>query len=102
MRDEELAPIRVRSGVRHREYSRRVMPQRSVELIGEAVSGTTCACASGIPSLCHEAGNNPVERGPIVEAGVCQVDEVLDREGNHVPVQLYFEITMSRLESRRV
>ena len=75
--DEELAPVRVRAGVRHRE--RPALDLVVVELVLELVARAAGAGALRAAALDHEVGDDAVEDQPVVEALAGELGEVLDR-----------------------
>ena len=60
-RDEELAAVRVRPRVGHREDAGLVVAQLRVELVGELVAGAAGALPERIAALDHEAVDHAVE-----------------------------------------
>ena len=66
-RDEELAPVGIRAGVRHGEPAGLVVLERGVKLVLELVSRAAPAGAGGIAALDHEIGDNPVEDKAVVK-----------------------------------
>src|SRR4029077_20134624 len=101
-RDEELRPIRVGAGIRHREDAGTVVAPLGTQLVGEVVAGSTTAGPGGIAALGHEPANDPVKRGAVVEAGPREVDEVLDGHWSIGCEQLADDLTALRLEPSRV
>lgn len=80
--DKELAPIRTRTGIGHREHPRLRVLERRFELILELATpdrGSPTTCAGRVTALQHEAGDDPVEDDVVVLACVAQTSEVLDR-----------------------
>src|SRR5436190_609180 len=86
--DEELAPVRVRARVRHREGA--PLDLVVVELVLELVAGAARAGARRVAALDHEVRDDPVEDHAVVEALAGQLDEVLDgpRRGPGIELEL--------------
>src|ERR687896_657824 len=74
--DEELAAVRVRAAVRHRE--RTALDLVVVDLVLELVSRAARAGAVRAAALDHEVGDHPVEDEAVVVAVAAQLREVLD------------------------
>ena len=68
--DEKLASICVGPGVGHGKLAGLVMPQRVVELIGEAITGVAGSCPQGASSLNHELRDHAVERQAIIKGSL--------------------------------
>src|SRR5687768_12212149 len=66
-RDEELAAVRIGTGVGHRQYPGFAVTKRGVELVPELVPGSPGAGAEAIPALDHESVDDTVERDAVVE-----------------------------------
>src|SRR6266545_1510539 len=62
-----------------------------------ALPGSLQVLRVGVAPLDHEAGNHPVERGPVVEALLGQVDEVLDVARGLVGQELQLDLPELRL-----
>jgi hypothetical protein len=75
MGDEELASVRVRTGVGHGENARFVVPEIGRELVLEAIAGAARARALGATALDHEPADHPVECQVIVKAPFGKVRE---------------------------
>lgn len=83
--DEELAAVRVRTGVRHR-YRARDVVIIDADLVRELISGTACSpqtclaviLGQRIAALIHESGDYAVEFGTVIEAGLCKLHEIGD------------------------
>src|SRR6202050_5922090 len=68
-RNEELGSIRIRPGIRHRQFARLVeFMRRSLGLVLELISGSTHARTLRISALNHEVGDDSVKNRSIVEA----------------------------------
>src|SRR6266568_2415432 len=65
--DEELRPVRARTGVRHREQVGPVEDQIRMDLVGELVTRTSGPRSQRVATLDHEVRDYPVEDGPVVE-----------------------------------
>src|SRR4029079_154550 len=74
--DEELAPVRIRAGVRHRE--RAAHDRVVVEFVLEAVAGASGAGSGRVATLDHEVGDDAVEDDAVVEPVSGELAEVLD------------------------
>src|SRR5947209_12259444 len=74
--DEELAPVRVRAGVRHRECAAHDLVV--VELVLELVAGPAAAGAGRVAALDHEVGDHAMEDDAVVEAVSGELQEVFD------------------------
>src|SRR5437667_58182 len=66
-RDEELAAVRIRPSVGHREHPGDIVSQIRMELIFKLIPGTAVTLAERIPALQHEAPNDPMKDDAIVE-----------------------------------
>src|SRR5437762_10418512 len=66
-RDEELAAIRIRSRIGHRENAFSVVLQLWMNFIREPIARTPHSRSRGIAALNHESIDHPVEDDPIVE-----------------------------------
>src|SRR5580658_7186684 len=64
--DKKLAPIGVRSGVGHGEFSGFRMLQGWMEFIGEGVARTAAPVSAGAAALDHELRNHAVESQAVV------------------------------------
>ena len=53
--------------------------------------------AGRVPALDHEAVNDPVEGGPVVEALTGQEDKVVDRFGRVLRIELEDDVSSPRL-----
>ena len=84
--DEELAAVRVRAGVRHRE--RAALDPVLVGLVLELVAGPARAGAGRVTALDHEVGDDAVEHDAVVEALPGEALEVLDGLGRVGRVEL--------------
>ena len=67
-RNKELAAVRARSGVRHRQNSSGIVAQIRIELVAEAIPRPAGTGTLGVATLHHESGDYPVERKPIIVA----------------------------------
>ncbi len=76
MADEELAAVRIRTRVGHRQCPPSVLARH--RLVGEAVAGPSAAGAGRIAALNHESFDNPVEDDAVVEAIVSEKHKVVD------------------------
>src|SRR4051812_14892048 len=94
--DEELAPVRVRPGVRHCE--RAAVDPVLVELVLELVAGPAAAGPRRVAALDHEVGNDAVEDQAVVEAVARELDEVLDGLRSLVRVELDLDRAMVRMQ----
>src|SRR6185312_14858675 len=74
--DEELAAVRVRAGVRHRECAAHDLVV--VELVLELIAGAAGAGARRVAALDHEVRDDAVEDDTVVEAVARELDEVVD------------------------
>ena len=91
--DEELAAGGVGGhGAGHGQHApvvdQVVLEAVSGELPLDGVAGAAHAGAVGAAALDHEAGDNPVEDQAVVVALLDQADEIVDRVGGHVGVEL--------------
>lgn len=83
MHDEELRAAGVRRrGTRHGEHAALVL-QGVIHAIEEefaldAIAGASHARSLGAAALNHEAGDHAVEDQPVIEAGVCKADEIIN------------------------
>ena len=84
--DEELAPVRIRARVRHRECA--ALDLVLVELVLELVTGPTRAGPLRAAGLDHEVGDDAVEDQPVVEAVAGELGEVLDGLRRLVRIEL--------------
>ena len=116
-RDEKLRAVRVRPRVSHAEDARAVVGQLVVELVVELVAGTTAAGAGRVATLDHEAVDDAVKENVVVERLIGdslsrlgirplsfarrQADEVPDRARCALFEQLYFDVTLTRVQGRR-
>src|SRR5258708_24703821 len=67
--DEELGAVGVAAGVGHGEDAGAVMREgERARLVVELVAGAACARAGGVAALGHEAADDAVEGGAVVEA----------------------------------
>ena len=96
--DEELAAVRVRAGVRHRQ--RAADDAVLVRLVLERVAGTAGAVAAWIPALDHEVLDHAMEGEAVVEALPGQVLEVADRLGRVLREQLQADRSVVRVHGR--
>jgi hypothetical protein len=79
--DEELAAVGSRTGIRHRQSSRSIMPQRWMELVLEILApnaGTAGAIAEWIACLDHKAFDDAMEDMAVVVAIARMRNKVLD------------------------
>jgi hypothetical protein len=74
--DEELAAVRVRAGVRHRQ--RAALDPVLVELVFELVARAAPAGALRTATLDHEVRDDAVEDEAVVEAVAGELREVVD------------------------
>ena len=93
MHDEELAArgvgrLRTRHGDHAALVAEVVLHAVELELALDAVAGAAHAVAVGTAALDHEAGDDPVEDQAVIEALIGQRDEVVDRVGGFLGVQL--------------
>jgi len=65
LHDEELAPVGVGTGVRHRERTRAHLEPR--HLVLELVAGPAAPAALRVPALDHERGDHAMEREAVEE-----------------------------------
>ncbi len=82
--DEELAPVRVRAGVGHRDRVGAVVAERGVKLVLKLAAPYALAAhtrAGGVTRLYHEALDDAVEDVAVVVAGLAVDAEVLARLG---------------------
>ena len=68
VRNEELRSIGVRPRICHRHHARLVVQQIGMELIPKPVSGPPGTCSRRIATLCHEAFDDAVEHGAVIES----------------------------------
>jgi hypothetical protein len=68
-RDEELAAVRIRSSIGHRENARLAVPQGRVELVAELVARPAGTLSQAVAPLDHEVLDDPVENHAVVERG---------------------------------
>jgi len=94
--NEELAAARVRAGVGHSNGSPIVAVVIS-ELILDSVTRSTPASARGVPALDHEAIDDPVEDGAVVESLFHQLSEVA-RGNGHIIKKLQGDVTHTRVQ----
>src|SRR5439155_22041020 len=90
--DEELAPARVRTRVRHGERAPRIAVVRG-ELVLDRVSGSAKPGALRIPALDHETRDHPVEDGLVVEPFLLEFSDVSCRD-RHCLIE-YLDIHIS-------
>ena len=115
-RDEELAAVRVRPGVRHREDAGLAVPRLRMELVGEVVARAAGALPERIAALDHERVDDPVEDRPVVvRAGALpararvgpllgalgEPHEVLHGLGRFLVEQLDRELAFARRKMRK-
>src|SRR6185295_14816008 len=84
--DEELAPARVLSRVRHPDGAPAVGPL--ADLAAEGVAGPAVAVAAGAAALHDEAGLHTMEGEAVVEAAAREVEERGHREGRLHDVEM--------------
>ena len=58
------------------------------ELTADGIAGAAHAVAVGAAALDHETRDHPVEDQAVIKAGLHQADEVIDRVGCHLRVEL--------------
>src|SRR5262245_11911044 len=97
--DEELAAVRVRPRVRHRE--RAADDLVLVELVLELVAGTARPGARRVAALDHEVRDHAVEDDAVVEAVARELREVLDGLGRIVVEELERDVAVVGVERRR-
>ena len=94
VRDEELAPVRVLSGIGHRHDPPSVMLQTRMYLVLERPKyvGTTCPRTRRIATLDHKVTDAAVEGNAVVVARGGQGQEILARLWYEVAVQLEVQV----------
>src|SRR4051812_34381088 len=97
--DEELAAVRVRPCVRHRE--RAADDLVVVDLVLERVAGTACAGAERAAALDHEVLDHAVEAEAVVEAVCRELAEVLHRLRRVLVEELDLDGPVVRVQRRR-
>src|SRR3954451_13389494 len=97
--DEELAAVRVRAGVRHRQ--RAADDLVLVELVLERVAGAAAARACRVAALDHEVLDHPVKDDAVVELVACQLLEVLDGLRSLFVEQLERDVAVVRVHDCR-
>lgn len=103
IRDKELTAICVFPLVRHRDNASRVMQQRTLPLIVEILPPVALSSSAGagrVTALNHEIPNATVEFDAFVVALLRELDEVVDRLGSEVSVQLDIEVSEVGRDSR--
>ena len=90
--DEELRPVGVRTGVRHRE--RTADDLVVVELVLERVARAAATGAGRVTGLDHEVRDHAVEDDAVVEPVARELDEVVDRLGRVVVEELELDRAM--------
>jgi hypothetical protein len=76
MGDEELAAVGVGTGICHGKYAGFAVSQALGKLIFEAVTGTAGAGTCRIAALDHELRDHAMEREPVMEAALREIDEI--------------------------
>src|SRR4029079_2231300 len=97
--DEELAPVRIRAGVRHRE--RAAHDRVVVEVVLEAVAGASGAGSGRVATLDHEVGDDAVEDDAVVEPVSGELAEVLDGLRRLALEKLELDRAVVRVQGRR-
>ena len=96
--DEELAAVRVRPGIRHRE--RAPLDLVVVELVLELVAGAAGSRPLGATALDHEVRDHAVEDEAVVEALAGKLGEVLDRLRRIVREELELDCSFAGVKGR--
>jgi hypothetical protein len=91
VRDEELAAIGVRACVRHRNNAGVVLERIATQFVLELVAGTAAPGACGVAALNHEVVDDAMKRYSVIEAFASQKDEVVDRLGRMLGIELEFD-----------
>src|SRR5688572_27914785 len=78
VRDEELAAVRVRAGVGHRDHAALVLERIALALVGELVAGAAAAGAGRVARLDHEVVDDAVKLHAVVEALTGEKYEIVD------------------------
>src|SRR5690349_15575513 len=66
-RDEELAAVRIRTGIRHRQHAGTGVPKVGMKLVSELITGPAVALPQRITTLQDKAVNDPMENDAVVE-----------------------------------
>jgi hypothetical protein len=98
-RDEELAAAGVLAGERHADRPPPVGAPR--DLAAQGVAGPAVAVAPRAPSLDDEAGLDPMEHQPVVEARAGEVDEGGRGERGFHDVEVYLHGPVPRAAGAR-
>ena len=97
--DEELAAIRVRAGIGHRQDAGAAVAQGGMEFIGKLIAGAAHAGAGRVAALDHERLDDAVEGGVVVEAIARQEDEVVHGLGGLISEELDDDVALAGLEA---
>src|SRR6185436_15052126 len=99
-REEELAAVRSRTGVRHAQQPRAVVLHAGGELAVEAVAGAAGAAAERTAALRHELRDDAVERQAVVEAQSGQVRKARHVHGRGLGQELDRQLALGRDHAR--
>lgn len=102
MGDEELRAVRIRSRIRHRESTRRVVGQgQCARFIVEGVAGTTGAGSLRTATLNHEIGDDSMEDKIVVESVLREFDEIPGRFRSLFREEFDFDLALAGRDSGR-
>jgi len=91
MGDEELAPVRIGTGIGHGDRALFMNQRIARELVVECIPGSAAARSGRIAALDDEVGDDAVKGHPIVEPFSGEKDEVVDRLGRVTGIELQFD-----------
>lgn len=100
-RHKKLAPIGIRPAIRHAQYTRARVFERSADLVLElfAVHGAAAAAGAGrVAALDHEGGDDAVEDCVVVVAAGGEGAEVSAGAGGVLGVEFYDYIALDCVE----
>ncbi len=101
--NEELAAVGVWTSICHRQHTYFVMLEfKRTGFVAELIAGTARACASWVAALHHEALDDTVEGGAIVESLAGKEDKVVDGYRSLLRKEFDLDITFAGMHDRGV